>query len=266
MDRLFKYLNLCSIYSSDGYSNRSMGKYPCFAKTLTGWGNRRASNVQTVHYEIVLMKGLDSLKATQNNNACFLNKREIKDWLKVIKSYHNFKYKLEDGTFSMSSSGKKYDAFHLHIVMEGNYTQHKWVLTAIRHLYEYPFNVWLIDAHRLRATDPQKFRGESILNIMQSIKSTFPNGYQTDQSLMYKNKLFHSKAHVKKLIDSGIEYITDIYKTPTKAVNSNYIANRDSEAVVSFDWWMDEKYFAERAKIYHECYDKIKQESIPEVV
>ena len=265
MDKTFSYLNLCSIYRSEGYANREMGRYACFAKTLTLWQNKSASNVQSVHYEIVLMKGLDSIKETQYNNACLLNKREIKDWLKVVKSYHNFKYRLEDGDYSFNSGSKKYDAFHLHIEMTGNHTQHKWVLTAIRHLYEYPFNLWLIDAHRLRATDPQKFRGESLLNIMQSIKSSFPNGHQTDQSLMYKKKQFHSKKYVIKKIDSGISYITNIYEANTKTQQFAQIAKEGAACLGSFDWWMGEKYFVERAKIYHENYDKIKQETQPEV-
>lgn len=263
MDNTFNYLNLCSIYRTEGYANYSLGSYPCFAKTLNRWGNHDANNVQRVHYEIYLMKGLDSIKANNRNNACFLNKKEIEGWLQIAKTYHPFKYKLENSEYKLE--GKKYEAWRLHIDMEGNYTQHKWILTSLRGFYEYPFNMWFIDAHRLRATDPQKFRGESILNLMETIISSFPNSYQTDQSLLLPNRQFHSKNYVKKKIGEGIQYITKIYNEETTR-DFKRIADAGASCLNSFDWWMNEESFAERAKIYHENYDKIKKQTKPEAV
>ena len=263
MDNTFNYLNLCSIYRTEGYANYALGSYPCFAKTLNRWGNHDANNVQRVHYEIYLMKGLDSIKANKKNNACLLNKKEIEGWLQIAKTYHPFKYKLENSEYKLE--GKKYEAWRLHIDMEGNYTQHKWILTSLRGFYEYPFNMWFIDAHRLRATDPQKFRGESILNLMETIISSFPNSYQTDQSLLLPNRQFHSKNYVKRKIGEGIQYITKIYNEETTR-DFKRIADAGATCLHSFDWWMNEESFAERAKIYHENYDKIKKQTKPEAV
>jgi len=264
MDNTFSFLNLCSIYKTEGYANYELGTYPCFARTLNRWQNHRVDNVRQVHYEIYLMKGLDSIKANKKNNACLLNKKEIEDWLKIAKTYHPFKYKLESSSYNMDG-GKEYEAWKLHIDMVGNYTQHKWILTSLRGFYEYPFNMWFIDAHRLRATDPQKFRGESILNIMEAIISSFPNSYQSDQSLLLPNRQFHSKNYVKKKIGEGIQYITKIYDEKTTG-DFERIAEPGASCLLSFDWWMNEKTFAERAKIYHENYDKIKKQTKPEVV
>jgi hypothetical protein len=100
---------------------------------------------------------------------------------------------------------------------------------------------------------------------METIISSFPNSYQTDQSLLLPNRQFHSKNYVKKKIGEGIQYITKIYNEETTR-DFKRIADAGATCLHSFDWWMNEESFAERAKIYHENYDKIKKQTKPEAV
>lgn len=260
----FNYLNLCSIYKTDGYSTVPMSENPCYAKTLNKWQTERQS--KKVDYEIILTQGACRLKDDHKNNACFLNRKEIEQHLRMVKTIHNFTYRLEDGEYHSSCNGKDYKAWHLFVTIEGTKAQHKFVLTSIRHLYEYPFNMWLIDAHRLRESAPDTFKYVSILNLLQIVKSAFPDDYMTDQSLMFKKRKFHTKKSVKARL-ARETYITKIYNEETSSDRTlKYIESRGNSKLRSIDYWLGQKSFEERRAVYLDNYENFfkKEEEVNE--
>lgn len=258
MGEEFNYLNLCSIYETKGYSNVEMSVNPCYAKTLRNWQTLHES--KKVSYEIIMFKGMDQIRKDKKNNACLLNRKEISQHLKMIKSIHPFKYRLEEGEFTLKEcDNRTYDAWHLFLEIEGTKAQHKFVLTGIRHLYEYPFNVWLIDAHRLKESAPDVFKYTSIMNILQVIKSSFPNDYMTDQSWMFKYRKLLTKSYIKEHL-KNIEYITKIYDKTLPPDLFKKIAGVSDKKLFSLDYWLGDSTFQKRREVYLENFsNSIKQ-------
>lgn len=80
------------------------------------------------------------------NNLCFLKRKEIVEYLQILKNYFSFTFKLEkcDGGYQIKINNLK-----------GTRICHKIFLTSIRYLYEFPYSVVLYSTLRFFETHPE---------------------------------------------------------------------------------------------------------------
>lgn len=107
--------------------------------------------ISTTHYNEVFKRSYTIFLCTpryyrHKNNLCFLKRKEIVEYLQILKNYFSFTFKLE----------KFDDGYQIKINnLKGTRICHKIFLTSIRYLYEFPFSVVLYSALRFFETHPE---------------------------------------------------------------------------------------------------------------
>lgn len=132
----FLYLNLHTEYSAEGPIPHEMQRKPCYG-TISG-SLRQHTDPLTQVYHIRLYNTPKKLNEN-GNNFCFVNVSKYLDYLKKIFDFsYNITNEPEEGRIVLNLTiSDKPGPFH-------NY-----ILTCIRPLYEYPYNLALHDAIKL---------------------------------------------------------------------------------------------------------------------
>lgn len=135
--REFKYLDYWTEYACKGIIQRQMQGSACFMEIFNSFSNRDIINEQ---YKIKVYKGVEKVNE-HKSNACFLEPLQIKNHLKQIKSLFPFKFHIR--------LYRNYYIIYLKLHNQpGIY--HKYLLTWLRYIYEFPYNVLLLDALKLK--------------------------------------------------------------------------------------------------------------------
>ena len=161
----------------------------------------------------------------------------------------------------------------------------------MRHTYEFPFNVFLRDAIKLKRYD-NVFKNQHITNLLQ-IVATVANGicdytnlifitknlYRPDQCLGPIGKRLTTLTTInKKLAEISDNYnnalkISDIYKRSVRFEKNNkkirpallptsVIIDNSSYSVMSFGYWFNSKdWEKDRLKLYKNYYDNFLKRS-----
>lgn len=139
-----------------------MGVRPCF-----GYVFREVKNNSSVKYQIVLYMGTKYSAEQHKSNACIFTKQEVRNHLKLLKSLYPLQY-------SVGDYGDKNGYKRLLVTLNIENTPatfHKYALTWLRYLYEFPYNVLLRDAYTLKKE--RTFRFESIANLFNLTLSCY---------------------------------------------------------------------------------------------
>lgn len=145
----FKYLSYSTIYSCEGDLNKQMNSEACFGYVFNNI--KRGMNVK---YVIRMYKGVSEAKQKHISNACLFTIAEVRKHIVLLKRLYPLKYEVSD----------KGDSFYVTLCINDVPSSfHKYALTWVRYMYEYPYNVLLKDAYRLKK-DPT-FRFYSIANL-----------------------------------------------------------------------------------------------------
>ena len=137
-----------------------MGVDVCFSNVFS-----RMNNNSDIIYTVRLYPGVDLCVKNHHSNACLFSRHEVRNHLRQLRGMYPFRYRvLEKAT----DDGQIYYEVVIHL-KEVPATFHKYVLTWLRYTYEYPYNVILKDAYRLKK-DPT-FRFESIANIFNVVSN-----------------------------------------------------------------------------------------------
>lgn len=155
----FDFLDYHTEYSCSGDVEVKMKKRVCFADAFHKLNKEKL----TVNYCIKIYKG-STLRKTNGSNMCFFSRQQIKNHLNQLKSLFPIESRVYD------SHDKKKPHFIVEVCLKevpGIY--HKYMLTWLRYLYEYPYNVISLDAYKLKG-DPM-FRFESIANLFNLVAS-----------------------------------------------------------------------------------------------
>ena len=176
---------------------------PCFAAVFNSVKNEAEYNIRICTDPAILL--------ARKSNYCPLSITDVIAWLDYICSIVDAKYLIHYDTMSFRYYNKDhYETrqfpcynlyFHIH---KGNNKKHKFALTAIRYLYEYPMNVILGEAFRLQYIE--QFRNETLLNLHNLISCTFdgtrgPWGH--GHSFTGNSKLISDDELKKKLTTNG---------------------------------------------------------------
>lgn len=242
----FNYLNYHTEYSCKGDIEKDFRPEACFGKIFSCG---RASIEET--YVIRLYKG-DCVLKERKNNACFVGKEEIRRHIILAKEIvGKFTYKIDEG-----QDGDK-SFYDVTVKMNGDRLNHQYILTWVRYLYEYPFNMILADANRLKGE--KGFKRETIANLFVLISSCFPDSFDRDIHLISwgTDKLLTKKEtvdRIKDLIERGDRKLNHIYTNikGKKNISGDY---------KNLEYWNSDEGFKERFNYYKQYYSKLKKKN-----
>lgn len=251
----FNYLNLHTVYECSGEFSVSTGydgDY-CFRKIFNN-GESLGDREITEKYVITTYKGIDYLVTSKNNNACIFSPEEIRKHLEIAKTeIHPFKYQIEETRVHLGS--RNYPAYKVTLDITGKFLYHKCILTWFRYLYEYPSNLIMKDAYRLKASCPS-LRFVNMLDLYNLVASCYPyNDYKSDQTLSWGGKFMtikQFKNRLKELEPQGTEngVLSKIYGLRTSAQTRISSLPNCYNLHYDFKYWTGDKYFEERKALY----------------
>lgn len=258
MNKNFLMLNFCTEYSSEGNTRKDMRRDSCFSTIFHSEGN---GIVQKNKYTIKLYKIGDWLNKKGQNNACLTDRAGIVHHLKILQSVFKFNYRLKEIR----------NHFILTVTLNGDLIYHKYMLSWVRYLYEYPFNVFLADAHKVKNTTGFKF--ESIINLFNLVGATSgicEHGtgiHAIGETAWFKALMTIKEIQAKlKELEGGHKQINDIFPVihaekgwgapnkKLKGVTTLEDIDIDNNSLHSSDYWGSEEEFNKRLELYRKNY------------
>lgn len=247
MDKKFRLLNFYTEYSSKGSTEVKMQVTYCFSDVFY---SERNGIVQNNKYTIKLYKTEARLNE-KNNNFCLTDRRGIINHLRILKRLFKFGYCLKELD----------DYFELTVLIKGDIIYHKYFLCWVRYLYEYPFNVFLADANKLKKLPEFKF--ESIINLFNLVGATSGiclhgtgiHAIGVTENFKELLTLNEIKQSLKEL-EHGHTRINDTFPEVDENTlnNLNTIEKGGDGKLYSMHYWNSERSFSARAKIYKSNY------------
>ena len=173
----------------------------CFGYVFSG-----VKNNSSVKYQIVLYMGTKYSAEQHKSNACIFTKQEVRNHLKLLKSLYPLQYSVRD---YRDKNGYKRILVTLNIENTPA-TFHKYALTWLRYLYEFPYNVLLRDAYTLKKE--RTFRFESIANLFNLTLSCYCRNPRDihqipSNTIIQRLKLADIKRRIKQ-----VNLLHDIYE------------------------------------------------------
>lgn len=240
----FTMLNFCTEYSSLGTINRKMKRGACFG---TVFQNPKHTHLNT--YIIKLHKLGTTLSRDKYNNACLADKCGIRNHLRIVKSIFKFNYRIKETD----------NFFYIKVKLCGNIIYHKYLLTWIRYLYEYPFNIFLMEAHKLKQLPKYKF--ESIINLFNLVGATSHiDDWGCSIHAIGNIRLFKELLTIEEIKEALKRerngYINSIF--PGLEDGNLCTLKEDFDTLHSLDYWESEEKFKARIGIYNKNYNILK--------
>lgn len=248
VDKL-SYLSYSTIYSARGTLNNELRSRACFADIL----NR--GEISEEHYEIYMIRDKNYALLHNACNLCMLTESELKKHIILARRLFPFSYSVEESKYD------GYSAFKVNIDITAKHFYHRYLLTWIRYAYEFPYNLILSDALRMKH---YYLRRESVTNLFVLCANSFtgePVGYGSGHSISCQQssflKEYELKDKIKQLAANQGRYT---------AVNSIYpykwdakYPKIDSKNGRYLSYWTNNEDFEERAKVYLKGYKQLKK-------
>lgn len=219
-----------------------MDEGACFGYVFNNVGND-----SSVKYRIILYLGTRYSAEEHKSNACIFTKQEVRNHLKLLKSLYPIRYLVRD-----YRDKDEYKRLLVTLSIKNTpATFHKYALTWLRYLYEFPYNVLLRDAYTLKKE--RTFRFESIANLFSLTLSCYcKNPREIHQiptnSVTQRLKLADIKRRIKQ-----VDLLNNIYKRGDKKALQIPEKIQDF-SVEDIEYWNDG--FEERKPIYMEIHKK----------
>lgn len=152
----------CNYLTEFRYDSKTFHKEVCFAKMRDKIGDRVFDKLD-FSIKICLT---DRLYNDNNSHLVLINSKQIHTYLSMLASVLGFKYRTK----------YKKDDLIISVTINKNVNKRKALLiaTSIRYLYEFPYNITLIDALKIKNENP--FKRENILNCILTVGSVLQNG------------------------------------------------------------------------------------------
>ena len=241
----FSYLSLYTEYSMSGSVDAGMRATVCFGNAF-----RSLSKDSDITYNIRVYPGAFLCLNKRRNNACFLNVKEIGNHLRQLKGIFPFEYKVSE---TRNEENIPCYLVTMHI-KDSPVLFHKYALTWLRYVYEYPYNVILKDAYRLKK-DPV-FLFTSIATLFNVVSNCYDHGVDETHSISENHTHIPLK---KKELRERIKKVKCLEKIYNHLrVEKEYLPYK-LEKYKSYDleYWSDEL-FDKRKPFYMKMYNKIK--------
>lgn len=210
----YSFLNYHTVYSSDGGAGAlRKNSRACFSDIFRYISRGKFIQDYTIYIE---REGLDD----NLNNQTFLTEKEIKTHLFWVKRNFekSFKYSIKK-----CDAESKY-SYIIKLTIDGYNITHRFILTYVRYIYEYPFSIIVKEALKLkRDKDFSDISYFDLLNVVGS-SMLLPGEYRDD---------LHSFGRLDKIkslipIQDIVKYFHDENKTYISTfMERYYISRRD---------------------------------------
>lgn len=243
-----KYLNYCTIFAASGDLNVPLRDRACFADVL----NIKYLNKE--HYEIYIVRDENFCLKQNASHLCLLDESGIKKHLKLARRLFPFSYNVEKSEYNGM------DAFKINIDLEAAHIYHRYLLTWVRFLWEFPYNLILIEALRMKHAYLPK---ESITNLIVVCTNSYNNGpcwynavhgiYVGESSLLKERDLKDALLLIGQVGQDG--QVNDLYPSNDRASPIRIEPDENSRYL---EYWQDPAEFNKRAKVYLKEYKRLK--------
>lgn len=246
----FQFLDYHTEYSCKGAFEKEMDAEACFSFVFGQTGKENISE----EYEVILYKGTAFSREHHNSNSCLFTKKQIRNHLKQAQGIYPFDFHITEAAKWRGG----YSVFKIHLKLANvPGTFHKYLLTWLRYMYEYPYNVILYDAYKLKR-DPC-FRFTSMSDLFNLVLSCF-NENPRDIHQIARNQV--SKTMLKRDIREklqNIQILNNVYVKLKNKVKINQIPNGDGDLTTTdFEFWESDDIFERRRKpVYMNVYKEI---------
>lgn len=255
-------------YYTDCYYKRANNNWhhsdnhACFAELLRNY-NRTIPEFKVILYRL-------GGRQTGQSSICLVGRKEIGNHLKQVQDLVNFDY-------SITESEKFFEVYLKISKDEPNLDLScRFVLTWLRYLYEFPYNVIMLDVNRLKQNLPSG-TFESSINLFGLIGSTYREGFESyfnsGHTIHYICSYYYggkwcsliSKSVLKKrLRDKGRTRVNDLI--PLEVMPGMELISKDCFGCYKdLEFWeSDKKFLTERLPILLKNYEKLKIKKIYE--
>lgn len=218
----------------------------CFARAFAKLEGKSVS----AKYTIKVYKE-DALRKINGSNMCYLTRKQIKNHIDQLKDLFPIKSSVID------SKDKRKPYFVVTIELKNlRGTYHKYALTWLRYLYEYPYNVILLDAYRLKQ-DPV-FRFESIANLFNLVASCSATWIGEGHAVVGNSPVgFLRRKELLARLNS-VRSLNSVY-TRLGVERKRVPGVIDEYHYRDLEYWNNDNFFKEKRKpVYMEEYAKLK--------
>ncbi len=243
--REFSFLKYHTVYSCGGDIKKELAPEACFEYVF-----KNVEDNFNVTYQVIIYLGTDYSKKTHKSNACLFSRKEVYNYLKLLKTLYPIKISVKNYTKDGS-----YDRLLVTLHIEKvPMTFHKYALAWLRYTYEFPYNVLLKDVYELKK-DPI-FRFESIANLINLTIGCYCEYLRSvhqipSNQVSIKMKLKEVKERIKE-----VDRLNDIYRRLEDKKNS-IPKNINGFSVNDIEYWTNG--FEDRKPIYINVYKDIKK-------
>ena len=203
--------------------DRLQAGYYCFWPYL----NRKTleDDKFTTNYTIYVFKEGYG-QSTNYKHDVYLTEDELNlylDWIRKTFKITHLTYSEIEATEGVNTA-QKFPGYSIELTVEGVKRKHLWILNMIRMIYEYPFNLCLKEAFRLKGEKSNisnELKSEEFINMIQIILSAwsinasgydFSNIYYYDQSPFYDCRNLVSMDYINTELDQHPnDYLLSIY-------------------------------------------------------
>ena len=245
-----QFLDYHTEYSCKGTLEKEMDVEACFSFVFNQIDEGNVSE----EYEVILYKGTAFSREHHNSNSCLFTKKQIRNHLKQAQGIYPFDFYITEAAKWRGG----YNVFKIHLKLTnvpGMF--HKYLLTWLRYMYEYPYNVILYDAYKLKK-DPC-FRFTSMSDLFNLVLGCFNENpaaiHQIAENQVSKTML---KRDIREKLQN-IQILNNVYVKLKNKVKINQIPNEDGDLTTTdFEFWESDDIFERRRKpVYMNVYKEI---------
>lgn len=186
------------------------------------------------------------------NHTLLFNENEILQHVNVLTQLiPNLRFSVTAGKLPIF--GEKHDCYVISLDINGKKIIHKFVLTWVRYLYEFPYNIILKEAYRLQNYD-KPFNKYSIFNLFMLCSTAFPEMPGIGHSFNHSGYFLSNKT-IKERLGMCTD-LNDIYTPVSYEAYDTYSLKFSREIPYhDTDYWDDRDNFIKRIPHYKKVLD-----------
>lgn len=246
----FRYLNYRTIFSSNALELEEENR-ACFREAFDSELLRAG---KTIDYHI---KVRVNMSEDNGNNYEALNITELRNYVGLLNKFNSKKCKF---TYDIEKIPKKKDEdefYMINVNIRGKKIYHKYFLTWIRFSYEFPYNMALRDAYRLRK---ETYRFDSIANLYNLAVASHSYEFGLGHGITNRGLFKTNKELIERLGTMTSIEVNNIYETVDRGGDfSIYNGEIGKFKFIDLEYWNSDKAYKMRLEAYKKNYKILKK-------